>query len=105
MTAIDPFTEDQRKAIVAEIARHRREAYAQGLAEGQKQSQTVAVAAWLKMAWGSWTMRGGLAAIATALLADAWPVAAELLTGRIDPQVLAILGAAVMALRARSVGK
>lgn len=105
MDAIDQFSEAQRKLVVAEIARHRKEAYAQGVADAQKQTQAAIIAAWLKRAWGSWTMRGGLAAIAAALAADTWPVAAELLAGRIDPQVLAILGAAVMALRARSVGK
>lgn len=105
MTTLDQFTEDQRKVIVAEIVKHRDEGYAKGLAEGRTQAGPAAIANWIRTAAGSWTMRGGAAALALAVAADVWPVAAELLAGRVDPQILALIVAIGMALRARSIGK
>ena len=102
---MDQFTEPQRELIKSEIARHRKEAFALGLAEGKKQAGPALIADWLKNAWGSWVMRAGLGAVATAIAADIWPIVAEVLAGKVDPQWLAIGGAIIMALRARSIGK
>ena len=99
------FTAEQREIIKREVNRHAIAAYERGIAEGKRQAGPAAISAWLKSAASSWTMRAGVGALAAGLAADLWPVAAELLAGRIDPQVLAIAGAAVMALRARSIGK
>jgi hypothetical protein len=50
-------------------------------------------------------MRAGAGALALGVAADVWPVAAELLDGRIEPKTLTLIGAVVMAMRSRSVGK
>lgn len=105
MSPLDHFTEEQRQIITAEIVKHRDEAYAKGLAEGRAQAGPDAIVNWLKNAAGSWTMRGGAAALALAVAGDVWPVVAELLAGRIDPQILALIGGLVIALRARSIGR
>lgn len=93
MSAIDTLDPVSREICVAEIAKHR------------KQASTLAIANWLRGAAKSWTMNAGALAIATSLAAEAWPVVAEFLAGRVDPQVLGLLGAVVMALRARSIAK
>lgn len=105
MSAIDTLDPVAREICVAEIAKHREEAYTLGLAEGRKQASILAIANWLRGAAKSWTMNAGALAIATSLAAEAWPVVAEFLAGRVDPQVLGLLGAVVMALRARSIAK
>ena len=102
MTTIDTFDPATREIVTAEIAKHREEAYEQGLSDGRKQASTVAIAAWLRGAVKSTTMQVGVLGIGAGLLAEAWPVAAELLAGRIDPQVLALIGAVIVALRAKT---
>lgn len=101
----EPFTEAQRELVKREIHKHAIAAYQRGLEEGRRQAGPVAIAHWLKAAAGSWTMRGGVALLAAGVAGDLWPIAAELLAGRVDPQLLAVIGAAVMALRARSLGR
>ena len=66
MNMLDQFTEDQRKVIVAEIVKHRDEAYAKGLAEGRMQAGPAAIANWIRTAAGSWTMRGRKCAASSA---------------------------------------
>lgn len=105
MGVLDQFNEEQRKVLVQEIELHKVEAYAAGFAEGRRQAGPMAIATWLKSAWESWTMRAGAGALALGVAADVWPVAAELLGGRIDPKTLTLIGAVVMALRSRSVSK
>lgn len=105
MNTLDQFTEEQRKIIVAEIVKHEDEAYLKGLEVGKAEAGPAAVAAWLRKAKDSWTMWLGTGAISVGFLADAWPLAAELLSGRVDPETLRYIGLAIVATRSRSIGK
>lgn len=106
-TPLDLFTETQREVFVAEVARHRKAAYAEGFADGLRQGGVVAIVNWIKEASDSWTMRGGAGVVAFGLsaLTDFWPYAAQMLAGKVDPLWLTLGGAAVMALRAHSIGR
>lgn len=79
MSEIQFFTAEQREVIKREVERHAIAAYERGITEGKRQAGPVAIAAWLKGAWQSWTMRAGMGALAMGVTADVWPVAAEFL--------------------------
>lgn len=102
MSAIDQFTDEQRKLIVTEIARHRKEAEAIGYAKGRGDGQAIGIADWIRGIAKSWTMWVGAAGVTAGLSAEVWPVAAELLKDYVDPRTLALASAIFMALRVKT---
>jgi hypothetical protein len=105
MSTAPEFTDAQREIVKREVNRHAIAAYERGIAEGKRLAGPVAIANWIKEAAKSWTMAGGAAAVAAGVAGQLWPVVAELLAGRVDPQVLTLIGGLVMALRAHSIGR